>query len=923
MSDTDATIVTTPTRRSRTKLFLWGFGALIVIVAATAAILLTTFPNAIIRYVVEPKLKQLVVDRLGLRYALEMKSMKLSKNKDSLILIGVRITDNGRTAKGSTDTSAKNFGEETPLDRLTTDTVMITGLEYWKLIFQRGLFANTISIRSPKIYLRPGTLPKFEKNTTLLPGFLPAVSSKIVKVENAEVYLSNETIPASFGPHPTILPAGGVLVKKASLEFRDFFLDEPTLKNANSTFFCKSATFHAEDISQVDSLGVTAIRVASVDGDLIDSSMNVHNVQTNALIEEVRTVSVQRIDFAGLDWFAALAGRGLHARSVAISTPQIYLQDVATLRAHPNRHIAASDFIPLPTLLPNVSVDDVEVSNAEVYALLPQARTATALKRIALSLNKFAIDTATPFANVSSFFSTSARFGIEGKSTVHTALGTLQIGPVRGTDKAIAVSDVRLDPTIKGLKLVKLKSAEIGGLDIWKLLMREGLFATSVKVQSPVIYLDKSLTPPMTSFDSVLSSDPLALVRGFKEYPLPMLLPVASVGNLTIIGGAVHGIHLLDDPKNPPGAGDSLRGLNISLHNLQLNQQSWTRNRGMLFSDAGNFSIAAMTQHTPGATYSYSEGGVKGDLRKRTITIIDIRMLPLISEDSFGNAFPFRTERFDFLAPKIRMTGVDFQKLLTGSGVAAASIQADDWKLHVYGDRRHPEAPHVSMAKYPHELFQQIRMPIDIGRIDAHDGFIRFRESWPDTTAPGTITLTHVNAHVGKLATQRSSRNDTAWTPIDGDFMMMNAGLVRFNIGYQLLNTQLSVVCRGSVGAMDAALFNEFLAQTEPFTLTGVVRSADFNFALHDTMMTGTLAPVYDSLHVKFFRWDRFPPGFVSFFANALFMRSHNSLDRGDNPLATADISARIDPDVSLFWALWHPIRNGIGDIIRIPDWVW
>lgn len=905
--------------RSRTRKIIYTAAGVLILIVIAAGIVLTRYPNTIIHYIVEPKLKQLVVDRLGRRYSLEMNSISLSKNKDSLILIGVRIVDNGKNDEGSSDTSSQNFGTATPLDRLTTDTVMIAGLDYWNLIFQKGLFAGTITIRSPKIYLRPGTLPKFEENSNILPSFLPAVSSKIIKVENAEVYLSEGTPKGKEGSDK--MNSSGVLVKKASLEFHDFYLDEPTLKKATPTFFCKSAMFHAEDVSHVDSLGVTDIHVASVDGDLIDSSMNVYQVESTKPIEEVRRVAIKHIEFKGLDWYAALAGHGLHGRKVSVATPQIYLQDVATISPHPSQHIAASDLIPLPSLLPDVSIDNVEITNAEVYALLPQSHNVSSLKRIKMSLGEFKLDHTTPFTNISTFFSQSASYGIKGESNITTVLGSVHFGEMNGTAKSLSVSNIRLEPTLKGLKLVKLKFLEISGLDIWKLLMREGIFATTVNVHQPNIYLDETLTQPITCIDSVLCSDPLALIRGIKQYPLPLLLPVASIGAITVSGGSVHGIHFLDDPNNPPGPGDSLSGLKISLKKFKLDHTSWIRKRGMLFSDAGIFSIGAMTQLTRGAIYSYGEGGIRGDLRNHTLTIDSIMMHPLISEDSFGAAFKYRTERVDFFAPKINIAGVDYQKLFLGTGIFADSIFLENWRMNVYGDRRRPEEPRIKSDKYPHEFFQQVRMPVGIKHIVVQDGGITFRESWPDTSAPGTITLNHVNARVGAISNDRSI-TDTISTPIVGDLKIMNAGLVSFNIGYQLLNPHLTLNAHGKVGSMDAALLNEYLALTEPFTLTGIVRSADFNIDLKNNFMTGTIVPQYDSLHVKFFRWDRFPPGFVSFLANALFMRSHNIPEK-DHPLHTAEISALLEPNVSLFWALWQPIRSGIGSIVRIPEWVW
>ncbi len=912
--------------RSRTRIICYALAAIAVLGVLIAWIILTFFANSVIHYVVEPKLKQLVVDRLGNRYSLEMNSIALTQNKDSLILTGVRIVDNGKTLEGSFDSLGNHFGVSTPLDRLTTDTVMIAALDYWKLIFQKGLFAGTITVRSPKIYLRPGTLPKFAENTDLLPSFLPAVSSKVIKVENAEVYLSEadadtnivsyQHVKGGLGQHRS-----GLLVKNASLEFRDFYLDEKTYKQAALTFFCKSATFAAHDISHVDSAGLSDITVASVDGDLIDSSMNVYDVTTTKPIDEVRRVEVKQVVFRGLDWYQALAGKGLHGRTVSITEPKIYLQDVANIRPHSQIHLNSSDFIPLPTLLPDVTLDHIEIANAEMYALLPETKKMSSLKSIMMNLNGFRLDHSTPFENVSTFFSKDANFRTATENTVNSSLGKLRIGNVRGTEKTITVSNISLDPNFTLLKQVKLKSVDINGIDIWRLLMREGFFCASVKVNSPTITLGNTMTPAITNLDSLLKIDPLALIRKMKEYPLPNLLPVVSVGSISVSGGWLQNIHLFDDPSVPSQRGDSIGGLRLSLKNFNLTPNTWVRNRGMLFSSSATFAVGAMTQHTPGATNRYSEGGIRGDLRKRTLTVDSIVMHPLIAEDSFGLAFKYRTERIEILAPKIEIGGVNYQQLFLGNGIFADSISLNNWSVNVYGDRRRPEEPRTVSDKYPNELFRAIVTPLSIKRVISTEGRITFRESWYYKAPPGMVTLDHVNLKIGAISNLPGT-SPLSVTPIEGEMKIMNAGHITFTSDYQLMNPNLNLNINGSVGTIDASVLNEFLAQSEPFILHGTIYSATFDLHLKDSMMTGVIIPQYDSLEVTFYKWDKFPPGLFSFFANALFMRSHNTPEK-DHPLYKAEISSALDPKVSAFWSLWHPIRGAIGEIVRIPEWVW
>ncbi|HEY6170928.1 MAG TPA: hypothetical protein VIX80_01595, partial [Candidatus Kapabacteria bacterium] len=272
--------------------------------------------------------------------------------------------------------------------------------------------------------------------------------------------------------------------------------------------------------------------------------------------------------------------------------------------------------------------------------------------------------------------------------------------------------------------------------------------------------------------------------------------------------------------------------------------------------------------------------------------------------------------------PKIEITGVDYQKLLLGDGVFVDKIIADNWEINIFGDRRQPEEPRTKKDKYPHELLQEIRMPFGLNQLLIHGGDLTFSERWYDTASPATITLNDINLRVGAVSNRSPTKTAPISTPIVGDMKFLNAGLVSLTAEYQLMNPYLALKVDGKLGSMDASVLNDFLVRSEPFTLTGRIQSADFSFQLNSSLMTGVITPQYDSLVVTFFRWDGFPPGFFSFFANTFFMRSHNTPPE-DDPLHKAEISSVLDPNVSAFWALWHPIRSGIGDIVRIPEWVW
>jgi hypothetical protein len=891
--------------RSRWRKSLYVLIGLLLAAVIGVGVVVMFFPAVILDYAIEPKLKQLVADRLGGKYSLTMDSMFFSRGKDSLIIIGGHITENAN------DTDA---AMRMPLDRLTTDTIVVAGLDYWRLVLQKGLFAANVTIRSPKIYLRTGTMPKFEKQ--FFPDFMPVVSSREIKLENAQLFFSDKANELRMGR--------GVNVSRAEVILKDFYLDEPTLRNPNSTFFCKSATFHASDISHLDSLDATDLNIASVDGDLIDSSLKVSTIEFIAPIEEVRHLAVSGVSLNGLDWWAALSGKGLHIRSVAVATPHVELQPLADIRSTSAtiQRIKAADLIPLPTLVPNVTIGSLEVSGAKISTKLPQQSEPTVIKPLNATLTDLSMDKTTPFSNVSTFFSKRAVFSVDQPTNITTTYGMLTIENIAGTEQSITTKDITFHPSHSSLhdvRLITLESAQIFGLDFWRLFRREGFLSKSMIVSKPSIYLTGSSTAPVTDMKKLLARDPLEPIRNFSEYPLPSVIPIVSIGSVSVNDAELHGIHYLDENPNRLGRGDSICGIKLSLKEVKLDPTTWTTKRGTLFSNSGTFSVGTITHTQSGAAMGYKVAGISGDLAGGTLTMNRLTIRPAMNKVEYCNSFACRTEYLGLVAPSVSVSGVSYDKLFSGKGFFAEDVTCNNWDVTIYSDKRKPEAEKKTEEVYPHEMFQYVKMPFTINRVTLRNGGILYGEHWPDVDESGQISIDTINAVIGPLSNQIPIDSPTT---IDGSMKIMAQAPVEYKISYELNNPRFNLEMMGKAGAADASLFNNFLGKIEPFTLRGNVQSAEFGISIKDSQMTGRVVPIYDSLTVDFFRWDKFPPGVFSWLANSIFMRSHNTTN-GTEPPAIGEINTMLDRQTNIYWSLWHPIRSAIGDVVRIPEWVW
>ncbi len=670
-------------RRIRSKRLIYSGVALLLLAAVAGALIITTYPNVAIKYVVKPRLQDWVHEKFGDGYTFEMHDVTLSPNKDSLIITGVKLAENGKVVAPKPG----EFAQPNALEQFSIDTIKIAAFDYWKLLSQDGLFAGSITLHSPKIFLRPGVLPNFETNNHLFSKYLPIISTKSIKIDNAEVFFADAPVAGevvesrAVGSAPR---ANGVVIKHASIELRDFFVDEPSFQKGTRTFFSKSAAFDAQDISHLNRNGKIDASVVAVNGNLIDSTLHVTNVQMNDPLKEVRRVVVDNVEFTGLDWNALMAQAGMHVTRLTISSPRLFMQPGA---AAPT--IKLTDNLPLPKVLPSVTVQTLAVSNGEIYDLLPRSREINALKRLSLVLHNFAIDASTPISNVGSFFSHSANFAIKGVTSLTTPAGSIRMSDIKGTDKSAQATNIRLQPAQKGVRLVSLKSASVSGINWTKLLMRKGFFSGSVILKQPDIYLDAPTGDQAAALPKTApNEDPLAILKTVIKYPLPDMVPVIAAGTISVTDGKLHGVHLFDGPADPNNPGDSVAGLKLSLKNFRLDRASFLAKRGMLFSAGGTFAVGPITHYTPGDIYSYTEGGVSGNVGTHMLRIDSLLLHPVISEDSFGTLYKYRTNRYDAFAPQIVLNGFDFDRLLTGKGIFADSVFVHGFKIALFADKR-------------------------------------------------------------------------------------------------------------------------------------------------------------------------------------------------------------------------------------------
>jgi hypothetical protein len=298
-----------------------------------------------------------------------------------------------------------------------------------------------------------------------------------------------------------------------------------------------------------------------------------------------------------------------------------------------------------------------------------------------------------------------------------------------------------------------------------------------------------------------------------------------------------------------------------------------------------------------------------------------LKYFSLMDDEQFFAKSQFRQSRLYIDVPKIKILGLDYLPMLGGKTYKAASINIGDAFVDILLNLDKAYDINSPNPQMPNEFFSSLTEIIRIDSVKITNGLLKYAERTAVGIQPGVITITKVNVSVNSIA---NHTEQPVTTIIKGEALLMNTDTLKLLMAVPLTSKEFSLQYSGSIGKMDASLFNTFIEPVEHKRIkSGTLHSAAFDINVKSGSATGTVAIVYNDISIVMINSNTGSENGIfnkvaSLFGKLFVIRSSNMPDE-KGLIKTGEIKFVRKPVNTFSQFVWFALRSGVADLVGFP----
>lgn len=290
---------------------------------------------------------------------------------------------------------------------------------------------------------------------------------------------------------------------------------------------------------------------------------------------------------------------------------------------------------------------------------------------------------------------------------------------------------------------------------------------------------------------------------------------------------------------------------------------------------------------------------------------------PLVEDDEFFAAHPFRTTRFHVVLPECRVSGLAFSELLQGKSYQAKSVHVSRPSFDAFVNRDKPVGPFVKRPLMVHEALAAVRQPLQVDSLSITDGRVTYRERVAVGADPGVLTFGAVSLNVAGIA-NRGGPAAAVQLQAQGD--LMEAATLKVLMSIPIAPPDFSLHYSGSLSAMDLTRLDAFLDIAERIRIkSGSAQEVAFDIEVTAGHAGGHVRAIYKDLEIakldKQTDTEKGVANRVFSFLENLRIRSANAPDPSGS-MKLGEVNYRRRPEDEFLQFVWFALRTGILDDI-------
>ena len=456
------------------------------------------------------------------------------------------------------------------------------------------------------------------------------------------------------------------------------------------------------------------------------------------------------------------------------------------------------------------------------------------------------------------------------------------------------------------LERITLDSARFEGISWWDVLWQKDMTLTSLELNAPKVYMiDIDTGTPLPRIPQYV----VAKNTGFSD------VPVISFDSIILRDISVF-LPMNSENDMVP----AYRNITIKLTNFSLDPEASSR-EPMLFSKHIDFDLAGGNYPVGDSTYTLEVRGIRGSFSDSMVTIDSLAYMPNYDEQAFADRYKFSQGRLEFQCAGMKISGINFTRLLTGGGLHVRSLEAASWFADYYRDMRKPANPHPPDAVLPNAILTSIKIPIVLDSIVFNNGTIHHRERMTGSVHASLITFTHARVVEQPFCTDTSSLLYRDPLHFSVNALFMGQGKIIGTVVYPIHQKPFDLRVDATVGPFDAPVLNSYLVSNLRKEITkGKCLGGELHMDVHNGVGITTVSPRYEDVSMSVLATDAkqnrgILEGIETFVANNFVLRTNN-IDNGDKKAISGTTTLLYTKDEEFFQFIWLALRKSIGKVV-------
>jgi hypothetical protein len=555
----------------------------------------------------------------------------------------------------------------------------------------------------------------------------------------------------------------------------------------------------------------------------------------------IYNVMIDEVTVRGADIPSLLNNTAVDAKSILIIHPVIYIISSGKKEKQTyNRYDTLAIYEKLLGKFNRIQASEIIIQNGFLNFADKTGQPHTALNDINIQVKNFKIDSTRDYQNIISYF-------------IKDVVAKVKTINVKDEKNLITFSDVEYNAPAKFLRLKNFRqeneqqqivfdvnNTAINNISTDSFILKQQLKAEELIIDGGVLTFYRK---PVKNTDTANNNDEIAIDNNYFD---EALLNKINIGNTRIV------IYNKSKPKEAPFI---LTNVKFSASDIQ-KVYSGTSIKNLIGKSNWILSADGFSFLSENNRYKMSVGKFNINSAASTMMLSNFSVTPQISEANFAKSIKFQDDLYNLNFKNIEMTGLNARLLVTERRMETETLTMQP-DIRVFNDRMVEPNAASKVGKYPHQLLQKLKFPVNIKKLIVKNGYVGYTERGRASKEKGTVLFRNVNGVVTNVTNAKDAISKNNIMELNATASFMGISDIQTNWKLPLNTTNGAFTISGSGGTFNAEALSSI---TEPLGMVsirkGTINKLTFQMTGNDLMAKGTSTLLYENLKIDILKKD-------------------------------------------------------------------